>query len=641
MTTPPPVNQPFSDFWGGQVETPLEMVTDAHIYYMGKADSYLAQAKGYIDGMQAFSPTGTSFYVPFNFNQQIAPFIRPLPPHINPADYGITIPDAPPLPPAFEAQTPDIEDMPTFDTPAPTYTYGPKPTKPTMARPIAPPRPNAIAIPAAPDITDMVPERVTLQSLNLPVVPTLNMPLFQVTKPTISPFSMDDAFDFTPEQYVSALLTKLQGKVSTLMDGQEALPAAVERALFDRGRSRIVVETKALEQQAVDDYAARGFSQPSGLLTSRLDDIRQSGQDKIADFNREATIKHYDEALANMRLAVTSGIQLEGVTIGLFTESERIRLSAAGHARDTAIAILNARISQYNAEVAGAQLDLAMIEGQLKVELANLDVYRGMLEGEKLRGEMNQQTIALYQSQWDAVKTIEQVYVTQLDAVKTQAEIAKIPMEMFAEEMKGFTAVYDAYAKEWDGWNASVQGETAKGALYNTMAQAFATRVSAATQKGGLMIDREKLRLAEHGQSLEQLRAMLERGNQLLRSEETRLSAVSQRDRALADMFRGQADVETAASNAADRQFQSGLQAAIANKDTQLEQARIRSSENIALQGLLGEMLKAMAQIQSQLAASTMSAMNHSVSAGYSSSDSHGKSVSWSGEAPDYAGDIA
>ncbi len=630
-----------TDIWGNNVDTALEMVTDAHRKFLGQGDTLLADAQRCIDALAAFQATPTSFYVPFNFNGQISPFIRPLPPGINPADYGVTIPDAPQLPPAFDAQTPDIEDMPTFNEPAPTYTYGPKPTKPTMARPIAPPRPNAIAVPSPPDISDKVPEAITLQALNLPAAPDLRMPLFSVVKPSIQPFVMDQAFDFTPEQYVSALLDKLKIKVSTLLEGQEALPAAVERALFDRGRGRIVVETKALEQQAVDDYAARGFSQPSGLLTARLDDIRQDGQDKIAEFNRDATIKHYDEALANFRLAITAGAQIEGMTIGLFTESERIRLSAAEHARDTAIQILNARISQYNAEIAGAQLDLAMIEGQLKVELAKLDVYRGMLEGQKLVGEMNQQTITLYQTQWEAVKTIEQVYVTQLEAVKTQAEIAKIPMEMFSEEMKGFTAVYDAYAKEWDGWNASVQGETAKGALYNTLAQAFATRVSAAAQKGGLMIDREKLRLAEHGQALDQMRALLERGNQLLRSEETRLSAVAQRDRALVDMYRGQADVETAASAAADRQFQSGLQAAIANKDTQLEQARIRSTENVALLGLLAEIKKAMSQIYAQLTASTMSAMNHSAGVSYGSSDSHNKSVGWSGEADDYDGSIA
>lgn len=630
-----------TDYWGESVNTPLEMVTEAHRKFFGQSDTLLADAQRCIDALAAFQATPTAFNVPFNFYQQIAPFVRPLAPNIDPADYGITIPDAPQLPPAFDAQTPDIEDMPTFNEPAPVYAFGPKPTKPTMARPIAPPRPNAIAIPDAPDISGMVPERVTLQSLNLPAMPDLRMPLFSVVKPSIQPFTIDGAFDFTPEQYVSALLDKLKSKVSTLLDGQEALPAAVERALFDRGRGRIVVESRAREQEAWDDWGSRGFSKPSGILNATLEDIRQDAQDKIAEFNSDTTRKHYEEALTNFRLAITAGAQIEGITIGLFTESERIRLSAAAHARDTAIGILNARISQYNAEIAGAQLDLAMIEGQLKVELAKLELYRGMLEGEKLRGEMNQQTVDLYRAQWEAVKTIEGVYVDQLEAVKTQAEISKIPMEMFSEEMRGFTAVYDAYAKEWDGWKASVEGETAKGGLYNTLAQAFASRVQAATQKGGLMIDREKLRLAEHGQALDQMRALLERGSQLLRAEETRLSAVSQRDRAIADVFRARADVETAASASADRQFQSGLQAAIATKDTQIEQARIRSTENVALLGLLAEIKKAMAQIYSQLTASTMSAMNHSASVGYSSSDSHSKGVSWSGEADDYDHSIA
>lgn len=128
----------------------------------------------------------------------------------------------------------------------------------------------------------------------------------------------------------------------------------------------------------------------------------------------------------------------------------------------------------------------------------------------------------------------------------------------------------------------------------------------------------------------------MRRIDQIIKLEEVRLNALTSKDRMRVDVFRAQADVEQAASAASDRQFQSALAAARANVDVQLEEARIRSQENAQLQGLILEALKAMAQIMSQLAASTMSAVNYSASIGYSDSDSRSKSVSWSGEAPDY-----
>lgn len=626
---------------GQPIETPIELVNDAHHKFFGQIDTLLAMGNSYMAQLAAFVPTQTAFNVPFNFNGQITPFQRPTTPTFNADDYNVTTPDLPQLPGEFVPGTVDIGVMPEFTDIAPTFAFGPKPVAPNLQRPIAPATPTLPVMPATPDLTSMAPPPVTLLSLNIPTLPALDLPLFQVDKPArLQAFGINDSYEFMPTKYASDLLDQTKAKISLLMQGREALPAAIERILFDRGRSRITVETQAQVDQVYDDYGARGFSAPSGLLAARIDAVRQKGQDQIAEFNRDATQKSFDEALANMRLAVSSGIQLEGVTINLHIEEQKLLLASVAHSRDTAIAVLNARIAQYNAELAGAQLDLSLIEGQLKVELSKLDVLRGQLEAEKLKGDMNAQTVALYQAQWQAVKTVAEVYSSQVDAYKTQAEAAKIPIEIFSEQTRAFSAMYDAYAKEWDGYRSSVEGETARGTLYRTMVDAFGAKVDATVKRGGLAMDSERLRIQQHGQLLDQYKARLDAVNELLRVQEAKLSAVAQRDRARADVFRAQADIETAASAAADRQFQSGLQAAIAQKDTQMENARIKSQENIALQNMMMEKLRALAQMLSQLLASTMSAVNHSISASASDGFSRSASVGWSGEANDYSGQI-
>lgn len=616
---------------------PVQLVGEAHEKFMGQGDTLLQQAIAQTAALANFQTTALGFNVDFNFNEQLTPFVRPTAPTLNPNDYRVSQPESPGLPPAFDARTPDLGVLPTFDEAPPVLAFGAKPTAPNVAMPIAPARPFMPAMPEPPDWS--TPEEVTLLGLNLPQMPDVQLPTFTSQHPNLPAFNLQDNFGaFEPEAYVSTLMDKIESRVSTWMQGQEALPAAIEQALFGRGRARIEVERLAAEEQTYDDFSARGFTAPNGLLTSRIDAIRQGAQNQKAEFNRDAMLKSFDEALANMRLAVQSGIQWEGVKINLHMEEQRLVLQSVSYLRDTSIAMLNARVAYFNAEIAGYQVDGQLFETRLKAELAKLDLLRAQIEAEKLKGDLNEQTVRMYQAQWESVRTMAQFYGERVNAVKVQIEAQKAPIEIFEAEVRAFETVWSAHAKEWDGYRASVEGETAKAQLYKVMSDAFASRTDGVVRMGGLQMDQERLRIQQHGQTLEQYQAQLQRVDQLVKLEESRLSAVSQRDRSAADIYRARADVEQAASAAADRQFQSGLAAARADVDVQLEEARIRSGENVQLQGLVLEALRTLATVFSQLTASTMSAVNYSANVGASESSSRSRSVGWSGEAPDYTG---
>lgn len=602
--------------------------------FLSKAEETLSQAQQYIASLAGFVATPTAFNIDFDFNGQLAAFQRPPRPVLDDAAFNLMPQETPAAPPAFASEDVDIGDIPEFTDAPPVIVLPAQPVRPNVAIPVSPAAPPPLVMPDEP--TYATPDPVTLISLNLPTMPVVTLPAFTSQRPSIQPFSIDENFSFAPEQYVSDLLTKIQGRVSTWMDGQEALPIAIERALFDRGRSRIVEESQAAEEQAYDDFAARGFSQPSGQLTARIDAIRRKAQDQTADLNREVVIKEFDEALANMRLAVQSGIQLEGITINLHVEMQRMLLSSAQYVRDTAIAILNARISQFNAEMQGYQIDAQVLEIQLKEALAQLDIYRAQIEGEKLKGDINQQTVALYTAQWQAVQTMADFYRARVEAVKVQADANRIPLELFSEQCKAYDSLLDSYSKEWDGYRSAVEGQTAQVQLYNGLVSAYGARVDGVTKIGGLKLDRERLRVQEHGQQLAVYDAGLRRLAQLLDTERARLAAVSSKAGAQATIYQADASVEQAASAATDRSFELGMESAKADMEAQIEDARIRSQENVALSGLMLEALKAMAQILSQLAASTMSAVNYSASVSSSASDSRGRSVSWSGEAEDW-----
>lgn len=624
-----------TDF-GTNAAAAVQFVQEGQSHFLSKADTTLQQALQQVAALSHFTTTPTAFTVDFNFGDQLAPFRRPVAPTIDANEFNLRPQVEPALPPGFETRDVDLGTLPDDTLDTPVLSFGAKPARPNIATPTAPPTPNQLTIPAEPNYP--TPQPVTLLDLNVPTFTPVILPEF-VDTPVSRPVFFEPAnADFTPRDYVSALLTKIQGRVSTWLDGQEALPAAIQRALFERGRSGVVVEVQAAVQEAVEDWGMRGFSQPEPILNARVDAIRQKGQDRIAEFNRDATLKAFDEALANMRLAVQSGIQLEGMTINLHLEQEKMVLASAQYVRDTSIAVLNARIALYNAEQQGRAIDAQVWKQRVDGELAKLEQIRLQIEAEKLKGEVNAQLLQQYAAQWDAVKAMASAYATRVEAVKTQADIARLPIEVFSEQTKAFGIVMDAYGKDVDAYRAGIEAENAKAGVFRTMVDALATRTDAAVKRGGLVIDKEKLRLSEHGQLLEVYRAALARADTLLNGERARLSAVAEKAQAQATIYRAQGDIEQAASAATDRSFELGLAAARAKVDTQLETAKIKSSENIALQGLMLEALKALAQILSQLAASTMSAVNYSASVNASDSYSHSRSVSWAGEANDYTG---
>lgn len=613
-------------------------VRDAHGNFLSKAETTLSQAQYYINQLANFMAAPTTVSVNFDYNGSLAAFQRPTRPTINDADFDLRPQDAPAAPPGFIGEDVDFGELPEFTEQAPVTSLPAQPVRPNIAMPVSPGAPAPLVMPDEPNYAQFIPDDVTLLSLNLPVFPDLQLPEFNAPRPALLPFEAPDTGSFTPEQYVSALLDRIKAKVNQWMDGEEVLPAAIRNALYDRARSRIVNESRAAEDQVHDDYAARGFSQPPGMLAARVDAIREKAQDQIAEASRELTVKEFDEILANMRLAMSTGVQLEGVTINLHMEMQRLTLASVQNLRDTGIAVLNARIAQFNAEMQGYQTDAQVFEARLRAELAELDVLRARIEAEKLKGDINEQTVKLYQAKWDAVKTMAEFYRGRVEAVKVQADTQRIPIDLFRAECGAYGDLMGAYAKEWDGFRSAVEAETAKVGVFRAHVDAFSARADSVTKMGSLKLDRERLRVQQHGQQLATYDASLRRLGQLLATEQARLGAVGQRAGSIATMYRADADVEQAASAAQDRTFELGLARAKAQVDAQLETARIRSQENVSLMGLNLEALKALAQIMAQLAASTMSAVNYSASVGASDSFSHsfGRSASWSGEAEDW-----
>lgn len=92
--------------------------------------------------------------------------------------------------------------------------------------------------------------------------------------------------------------------LDVINNGYSGLPAAYEQAVWNRARSKDTLEALRMEEEAVAQFAARGFSLPPGVLANRLLQVQQEAANKSSTVARELAIKQMEIAVDMVKFAV-------------------------------------------------------------------------------------------------------------------------------------------------------------------------------------------------------------------------------------------------------------------------------------------------------------------------------------------------
>lgn len=625
-----------STTWCPQVNSPAYLlVDDAHQHFMNLASNSYEMVVDRLDDMDNILLQPYDFNVSFNFNGQLTPFIQPPRPTLDVTDFALQEPPALPMAPDFVPTPVVFDEAPTIDAVAPTLTFGPRPSNPDIAVPSSPADPGALEFPDSPDYA--LPDVPTMESLNLPDLPVIELPEFTSTLPALIEPPFNESWTFMPSAYEDLLKDQLLAAINPMLQARNALPEAIEAAIFQKGRSRIEIETSRNVAAIYDDFGGRGFDAPPGMLAARVDAARQDGQNRIAEISRDAMLEQFKATLENLRFAIAQGAALEGVYIGLHLEEQRFLLEAARFERESTIAILNYRLEAFKARMQGYGIEAQVFRDRIQAELAKVELYRAQIEGERARGEINEQRVRIYGEQIRAVNAMADFYKTQVEAVKVQADAQRLVFERFKVQVDAYDSRWRAYAAEWQGYSASVEGESKRADIYRAMVDASGKRIDSWSIAQNLKIGAENLRINQHGQRLDAWRGSLANRAQMLETERARLSAVAQRVAAQAQLYTADATVAQAASSAADRQYELAQTTARLKMEAQLKTVDLMLTQAKNLTDQLIAIAEAKLRTGTQLTASTMSAVgyNANVSASVSNSSGCQTSFNFNGEIAD------
>jgi len=477
----------------------------------------------------------------------------------------------------------------------------------------------------------------TLIDISIPSAPLVTIEEFDEAAPEFTAAAPDETLDFVESPYVSAFLDAVKSHLTNLMNGQ-AMPPEVESALWSRALDRDEQASFIALQQVDEEFAARGWSpEPNGLWANRRLQVRQQNRDKRGDLNRDVYIENQKVVVENVRMAVNTGVQLEGTLIQAHLQVEQRKFDLIVKGRDIAIAVFQARVTQFNAVVQAYNARIAAYEAFLEGQKSRVEIYKAQVEGEKAKAEVNQQLVAMYEAQIRSEMSKVEIYRAQIEGFRARVEAERARIEGHRSEVEAYKAQVEAYKVEWDAERTRVEAEAKRGELYSTMVNAYAARVNVWQTKGEARIQEHRANLASAQAQLQQHDAQVRAILGKLEAYKAVVQAQSVQSNALATMYQAEASVEGTAVDADSRAFNAMVGRENTRLTVLLKDAELQVSQYNQRASLLLRAMESAANASSQLAASSMSAVNFSagISSSVNSSEACSTSFTYSGEIAD------
>ena len=602
------------------------------------ADRYIGGALGPPGSVSAYADKMTDLAQGYIRSLALAtsaltpPVITPVFPTPTEAPAPLTSPEptmqpvvwtAPAAPASFSGslQIDDLLPSP-FDTDPPVLNFGAAPAAFDIALPDAPgvmlqfEYPElTVSLPAPPALLSL--QTYTFNGVDLPEAPSTDVPLLTVAAPSVVQYEPG-------AQYTSALLTSLSETLQDRIEnGGTGLPAEIETALWDRAREREYRQ----QRDAIADLErmeSLGYHAPPGFYLDARIKITTETNYTIAGLSREIMIKQAELELQNILKALDTATQLEGNMLTYTNMVEQRLFESSKFATEAGIEIYNAQVRAYTAYLDAYKMKVAIYEAQIRGEQAKVEAYRTEIAAEEAKAQINTALVNQYRIQADIALSAIEVFKAQIGAIQTKAEIEKIKVQTFGEQVRAYSAQVGAYTAGVEGYRASIQAEGAKQEAYKSTVEAYSIQVTAAVKQIEARIEEFKGLLQAKTQEWEAYKAAYT-------AEAERARAINANNATAGEIYRATVTGVASFNEVMTKQWQVALNQAERVAEVGIQAAKSNAELYMTTRSLALDAAKVGAQVSAQLGAASLNAVHwsQSYSTGESYSSSNATSVSY------------
>lgn len=525
---------------------------------------------------------------------------------------------------------PDPPVMPTIELPStPGIINIPIPERPMVN--------TDIEIPEAP-VLDM-PEMDTLKQIEIPKFNFPELMDFDGVPPSIEGISVPNVFiNWKEPEYKSEILDELSLYISEGMKGGTGLPIPIEEALFNRARARESREVSRAVNEAIGDWSSRNFTMPPGMLVKQIAAIREDGQLKAAELNRDILIEASKMEIEQLRFLVQQGMSLEQLTSNIFNNTATRLFEVARFNAESQISVFNAQVAFFNAQNEAFKTLSDVYRTKLDGALAKLSAYKTAVDAQVAVGQINEQYVQVYRAKMDAVQSNVEVYKALIQGASLRAEVMKNQFDSYRADVQAYSEQIGAEKVKVEAYEAQIRGETSKASLFDAQARAYASTIQGIQAKANIKGQQIQLKMEAARVWISKYQADLESYKAELQAN---LSEVQQNTAAFSaevDAWRATAGMEVSQAEMQSRYADMNTRTNIAYAEMQLKEYEAKMQKAVQEANIALESAKAMGQYSAQLAAGAMSAAhvsasisgNGSTSSSYSNSDSKSESHNYS-----------
>jgi len=488
----------------GQDVTVEQIVPDVDGWF-GVMNSYASEA---ISNASNMANSLAHFYAPgyysdVHFNSIIPKtvlggVIKPTKPSISmgarvlPAPVGMVIPSL------------TLDAAPIYDLVSPSISFPAIPSPLLLSAPLKDFTIDlSTPFPTAPSTT--LPSVPTLIGLNLPTPQSLYIPIFDQVFPTSSLSIPTIDFSFFENPYSDDLLTAVKNSLISRLQGGTGLNPVVEAAIWNRGRDREARSSLQAERALLVDRVSSGFSRPPGAVMAALEQIVQDTQSKIIDLSREIMIKQAEMEQENLKTTLQQSIALEDILMREHNNLVNRSFEVAKYTQGLSIDIFKLEVSMYNTKIEAYKSFSTAYTARVQAELAKIEIFKAQIEGEKLKGDINEQNIRIYTAQIEGVKVNVELYKDLVQAVSERFKAESIKVDIFKSEIDAYSAQVAAKAAEFNMYSDQVKAEGFKVDVFDSQVKAFTSRIQAyasstdaKTKVLGASVDIEELKIKKY-----------------------------------------------------------------------------------------------------------------------------------------------
>jgi len=285
------------------------------------------------------------------------------------------------------------------------------------------------------EIESKRPEAPTIAAseVNAPSLPDIA----EVTAPTITVPSSDFGdvetdFSFDEPAYSSDLIDAVKTALKNYVEnGGTGLGADVEDAIWERARARLEIVNERTYNEALEFFAARGFTMPPGALAGRLQEALQEQTRADEQINYEIMIEQARLAQNNTQHVLTTSVNLEGIEKQFANQIAQRAFEKARAAADVIINTYNAKVAAYVAYMEATRTEAMVEEIKANIQINNnrqkVEVFRA--EVEKFKADLAQEL--------GIVESVAKVYGFKVAGYEADAKVAVAVLEAQIKQYEG------------------------------------------------------------------------------------------------------------------------------------------------------------------------------------------------------------